>query len=384
MEARERRKKHDGMDIRRRHLLGLGGAVLGSAQPALAASIGAASLTNEGRAARLSLTLEGPLPWEWRVLAEPPRLVLSLPGVNWRGPARLGSAGPVASALFDDEAKELRLNLARPALPRRLPGPAGRLLVEIAPASTEAFAAAARRDMPVAQGSAPALPLVVIDPGHGGYDPGAIGRRGTEEKRLTLAAAQVLRRKLQEGGKCRVAMTRERDEFISLADRVAFARTRDAALLISLHADSAPGAKGASVYTLAETASDPFAAALAQRENNADLAGGLSLPSVPPEVQAILLSLMRQETLGDSARFARVAVRELTRAVPILPKPRREAAFIVLKAPEVPSVLVEMGFLSDPEDEAALRQPEHRALIAASLARAVEAWLGATQRATSG
>ncbi|MCA3302103.1 MAG: N-acetylmuramoyl-L-alanine amidase [Roseomonas sp.] len=388
MASQERREKHDGMGIGRRHFLGLGGVVLGGAKPALAASVNAASLKAEGRVARLSLTLEGPLSWEWRALAEPPRLVLSLPGVTWQGPARLGSAGPVASAVFsavfDDEAKELRLNLARPALPRRLPGPAGRLLVEIAPASSEAFAAAARRDMPLAQGSAPALPLVVIDPGHGGYDPGAIGRRGTEEKRLTLAAAQALRRKLQEGGKCRVAMTRERDEFISLADRVAFARTREAALLISLHADSAPGAKGASVYTLAETASDPLSEALAQRENNADLAGGLSLPSVSPEVQAILLSLMRQETLGDSARFARVAVRELTRAVPILPKPRREAGFIVLKAPEVPSVLVEMGFLSDPEDEAALRKPEHRALIATSLARAVEAWVGSTQRPRPG
>ena len=372
------------MGIGRRHFLGLGGVVLGSAQPALAASVNAASLSTEGRAARLNLALEGPLSWEWRAFIQPSRLVLSLPGVTWQGPARLGPAGPVASAVFDAEAKELRLNLARPALPRRMPGPAGRLLVEITPASTEAFAAAARRETPLAQGSAPALPLVVIDPGHGGYDPGAIGRRGTEEKRLTLAAAQALRRKLQEGGKCRVAMTRERDEFISLADRVAFARTRDAALLISLHADSAPGAKGASVYTLAETASDPFAEALAQRENNADLAGGLSLPSVPPEVQAILLSLMRQETRGDAARFARGAVRELTRAVPVLPKPRREAGFIVLKAPEVPSVLVEMGFLSDPEDEAALRKPEPRALIAASLARAVEAWLGATQRATPG
>jgi len=376
--------KKTGMGIGRRHFLGLGGAVFGGAPSAMAASVGAASLTTEGRAARLALTLEGPLSWEWRALAEPPRLVLSLPGVTWQGPARLGSAGPIASAVFDAEAKALRLNLVRPALPRRLPGPAGRLVVEIAPASTEAFAAASRRDMPLAQGSAPALPLVVIDPGHGGYDPGAIGRRGTEEKRLTLAAAQALRRKLQEGGKCRVAMTRERDEFISLADRVAFARTRDAALLISLHADSAPGAKGASVYTLAETASDPFAAALAQRENNADLAGGLSLPSVPPEVQAILLSLMRQETLGDSARFARVAVRELTRAVSVLHKPRREAGFIVLKAPEVPSVLVEMGFLSDPEDEAALRKPEHRALIATSLARAVETWLATAPRPAPG
>lgn len=369
------------MGLRRRHFLGLSGAILGSAPSAMAASVGTARLTTEGRAARLSLTLEGPLSWEWRALAEPPRLVLALPGVSWQGPARLGPAGPIASAVFDAEAKALRLTLTRPALPRRLPGPAGRLLVEIAPASTDAFAAAARREAPLAQGSAPALPLVVIDPGHGGHDPGAIGRRGTEEKRLTLAAAQALRRKLQEGGKCRVALTRDRDEFISLADRVALARSREAALLISLHADSAPGAKGASVYTLAETASDPLAQALAQRENNADLAGGLSLPSVPPEVQAILLSLMRQETLGDSARFARVAVRELTRAVPVLPKPRREAGFIVLKAPEVPSVLVEMGFLSDPEDEAALRKPEHRALIAASLARAVEAWLASPLRA---
>ena len=376
--------KHYGMRIGRRHFLGLGGAVLGSAQSAMAASVGAASLTTEGRAARLNLTLEGPLSWEWRALAEPPRLVLALPGVSWQGPARLGPAGPIASAVFDAEAKALRLNLTRPALPRRLPGPAGRLLVEIAPASTDAFAAAARREAPLAQGSAPALPLVVIDPGHGGHDPGAIGRRGTEEKRLTLAAAQALRRKLQEGGKCRVALTRDRDEFISLADRVALARSREAALLISLHADSAPGAKGASVYTLAETASDPLAQALAQRENNADLAGGLSLPSVPPEVQAILLSLMRQETLGDSARFARVAVRELTRAVPVLPKPRREAGFIVLKAPEVPSVLVEMGFLSDPEDEAALRKPEHRGLIASSLAKAVEAWLASAPRVAPG
>ena len=108
-------EKHDRMGIGRRHFLGLGGMVLGSAQPALAGSIGAASLTTEGRAARLALALEGPLSWEWRALAEPPRLLLSLPGVTWRGPARLGSAGPVASALFDDEAKELRLNLARPA-----------------------------------------------------------------------------------------------------------------------------------------------------------------------------------------------------------------------------------------------------------------------------
>ena len=373
-----------GFTLGRRYFLGLGGAILGGAPSAKGAGIATASLTAEGSAARLALTLDGQFSWAWRAFAEPPRLVLSLPGVAWQGPARLGPAGPVLAARFDAAAGELRLELARPALPRRLPGPPGRLLMEIAPSSAADFAAATRLRSPLAQGDTPALPLVVIDPGHGGYDPGAIGRRGTEEKRLTLAAAQALRRKLQEGGKCRVAMTREKDEFISLADRVAFARTREAALLISLHADSAPGGRGASVYTLADAASDPLAEALARRENNADLAGGLTLPSVPPEVQAILLSLMRQETRGDAARFARVAVRELTRNVPILPKPRREGSFIVLKAPEVPSVLVEMGFLSDPSDEAALRKPEHRALIAASLARAVEGWLGTQPRSMPG
>ena len=143
-----------------------------------------------------------------------------------------------------------------------------------------------------------------------------------------------------------------------------FARRREAALFVSLHADSAPGARGASVYTLAETASDAMTEALARRENRADLAGGLRLPSVSPEVQRILISLMRQETRAGSARIARLAVRELGEEVPLLPNTHREAAFVVLKAPEIPSALVELGFLSDPRDEAALRRPDHRARLA--------------------
>jgi N-acetylmuramoyl-L-alanine amidase len=222
------------------------------------------------------------------------------------------------------------------------------------------------------------LPLVVIDPGHGGRDPGAIGATtGTQEKQVALAAALELKRRLEASRRCRVALTRARDVFVPLEARLGLARRRDAALLISLHADSAPGARGASVYTLSETASDPFSAALARRENLADLAGGLRLPSVSPEVQRILLSLMRHETRAGSLRMARLAVEELGQAVPLLPNTHREAGFVVLKAPEVPSVLVEMGFLSHPADEAALRRPAHRARIAAALARAVGAWLEA-------
>lgn len=234
---------------------------------------------------------------------------------------------------------------------------------------------------PRARGPArpPALPLVVLDPGHGGRDPGAIGGRNTQEKSVVLACAQELRRLLEASRRCRVAMTRSTDRFVSLAGRVAFARDRQAALFVSLHADSAPGARGASVYTLGE--GDAFATALARRENLADRAGGLRLPSVSPEVQAILLSLMRAETRAGSARMARLVVQEFDGQVPLLPNTHRQAGFVVLKAPEIPSVLVELGFLSHPQDEAALRQPEHRARLARALSRAIQSWVARTQRA---
>ncbi|UPY37844.1 N-acetylmuramoyl-L-alanine amidase [Sediminicoccus sp. KRV36] len=223
--------------------------------------------------------------------------------------------------------------------------------------------------------------MVVLDPGHGGADPGAIGPAGTEEKRITLPLALELKRVLEASGRCRVAMTRSRDVFVPLARRVELARQREAALLLSIHADAMPAGqggslRGASVYTLAETATDPLAAALARRENLADRAGGLRLPSVSPEVQRILLSLMRQETRAGSERLARLTVNALDGDVPLLNQPLRRAQFVVLKAPDVPSALVECGFLSNPAEEALLRRPEHRARIAAALAEAVHGFLG--------
>lgn len=226
------------------------------------------------------------------------------------------------------------------------------------------------------------LPLVIIDAGHGGRDPGTIGARGTLEKRITLAATLELQRRLEAGGRCRVGLTRSRDVFVPLGDRISLARQRDAALFLSLHADSAPGARGASVYTLSETASDAQSAALARRENAADRAGGLRLPSVPPEVSRILSSLMRHETRVGSERLARLAVASLEGEVALLPNAHRRAGFAVLKAPDVPAALVELGFLSSPADEAALNRPAHRAKLAVALAEAVHGFLGA--RAAAG
>ena len=224
------------------------------------------------------------------------------------------------------------------------------------------------------------LPLVVLDPGHGGADPGAIGAAGTQEKRIVLAVAQELRRRLEAGGRVRVALTRGRDVFVPLAERVAIARRREAALFLSIHADSAPAgqaqARGASIYTLAETASDPFSAALARRENQADQAGGLRLPSVSPEVQRILLSLMRAETRQASERLARQTMQAMQGDLPLLTNPHRRAGFVVLKAPDVPSALVEIGFLSHPADEALLNRAAWRARVADSLADGVHAFVG--------
>ncbi len=239
----------------------------------------------------------------------------------------------------------------------------------LAAAGLSAPAAAQNRRRP-----AP-LPLVVLDPGHGGKDPGTIGVSGTQEKRITLAAGLELKRVLEATGRCRVALTRGRDVFVPLNGRVDFARKRDAALFVSLHADSAPGARGASVYTLSDRASDSLSAGLARRENQADLRGGLRLPPVSPEVERILFSLVRQETRAGSDRMANSVVRALGGEVPLLPNTHRQAAFAVLKAPEIPSVLVEMGFLSDRRDEAALKLPAHRAKVARALAQGIHGWL---------
>ncbi len=255
---------------------------------------------------------------------------------------------------------------------------------------------------PVLRRLPPPLPLVMLDPGHGGKDPGAIGATGTYEKHVALAAAQELQHHLAGAGRCRVELTRGRDVFIPLQDRVAIAQRRGARLFLSLHADalSDSGVRGASVYTLSDTASDPQTAALARRENSADRFGGPSFQDMPPAIASILGSLVRQETRAGSAGIARHLVGAMRAGgeqpggrhppgsqpggrqagIGLLAHPARHAGFMVLRAADIPSALVEMGFMSNLQDEAALRHQEYRARVAAALARAVEGFLGGPDR----
>lgn len=227
--------------------------------------------------------------------------------------------------------------------------------------------------------AAPPKPLVVLDPGHGGKDPGAIGYSGTYEKHVAFATANELKRQLEATGRVRVALTRGRDVFIPLEHRVDFAQSLGAALFISMHADAIrdPAVHGASVYTLATAASDAQSAALARRENSADRFGGPQFRTASPEVAQILASLVRQETRSGSARLQRNVVSSFDAGLPLLSNPARHAGFVVLKAPDIPSVLVEMGFMSNPRDETALRQAAHRARIATAMTRAVTGYFGA-------
>jgi len=222
-------------------------------------------------------------------------------------------------------------------------------------------------------------PLIVIDPGHGGHDPGATGVTGTLEKDVTLASALALKASLEAVGRYRVELTRAKDQYIAPEDRADIARDLGANLFLSMHADqlSDPNVRGASVYTLAKRASDLETAALADRENGPGSDDGMRMDHVAPEVSEILASLAARETRTASARIARQLVLDLQRRLPVLPSPERHANFLVLRAPDIPSVLIEMGFLSNPADETALNDPDHRAVIARAMTRAVGAWFAA-------
>jgi N-acetylmuramoyl-L-alanine amidase len=219
-------------------------------------------------------------------------------------------------------------------------------------------------------------PLVVIDPGHGGRDPGAESPHvGTPEKDITLALALAMRDALATTGRVRVALTREDDSYRGLDERYQIARRLDADLFISVHADAAPAndaAHGATIYTLSEVASDRQAALLAQRENSADRIAGTRL-SGDAAVNAILIDLAQRESMNVSAEFARLLYREAAPVFPFRPAWHRFAAFIVLMAPDMPSILFESGYLTNPVDAAYISSPEGRRQIAEGMRRAVEA-----------
>jgi N-acetylmuramoyl-L-alanine amidase len=344
---------------------------------------------------RIVLDLSEPIEFSLFTLADPYRIVLDFPLVAWRAPPdAMTQAGGLLSGLrygqFRPGTSRLVLDLASPALVKRatLLRPSGeyghRLLLDLTPADRAAFLLTV--GAPKAPPEAPAAPssaarridrkrIIVIDAGHGGVDPGTIGPSGLYEKDLVLDYAVELKRRLLASRRYEVVMTREDDMFLSLGERVRIAQQSGGDLFISIHADSIENGdvRGGAVYTLSETASDAEAERLATRENKSDAIAGLQLDRHDIEVVSILISLAQRETMNYSARFANLLVPELEREkVRVRRKPHRFAGFRVLKAPDVPSVLVELGYLSNPKEERTLRSTQGRAAVTSAIVAAVE------------
>ncbi len=353
-------------------------------------------------------------------LTDPNRVVIDLPEVEWSfGEENLPPAKGVVSSLrwglFQPGQSRVVLDLVQPANVKQaflLPpnGQAGwRFVLDLQETSITQFLAAAGPEKrigslksapdpapPTVQEAslrpAPPAPskeveraqkVIVIDPGHGGVDPGAIGASGVYEKNITLAAAREFRDILQKSGKFKVVLTRDRDIFLPLRDRFEVARRHQADLFISLHADSikSPNVRGLSVYTLSEKASDSEAAALADKENKADIIAGIDLSHESVEVTNILIDLAQRETMNFSSRIAEHLIEELKRDVKLLPRSHRFAGFAVLKAPDVPSILIEMGYLSNAEEERLLRQASYRGKLGKALERTLDGFFSRTQKA---
>lgn len=342
----------------------------------------------------LELGLSQPVPWRVRLMDAPPRLLLDFRELDFAAlPAGLGAApGVVAvrSGLLEPGWSRLVVEMdgprtvAQAAMRTGLPDGSARLSVRLEPADAEAFAGAAARPdpsgwRPVApspqpRGSGPLT--VVLDPGHGGIDPGA-EHGGLREADLMLTFARELREALLRAGGFTVAMTREEDVFVSLDARVRIARAAGADVFLSLHADALPDgqARGATVYTLAEEASDAASAALAARHDRADLLAGVDLSGQDDLIAQVLMSIARTETAPRTERLADALVAGITDATGRMHRrPHQWAAFSVLRAPDIPSALIELGFLSNPDDRARLSDPEWRARFAAGIVAGLQDW----------
>ena len=278
---------------------------------------------------------------------------------------------------------------AKPAVAKAAPKPAPEAAVvavmtskTVAPAEMKALPVALTNTVPATQKLEQALKqehaghprLIAIDPGHGGVDPGTEGVDGSFEKDITLATGLALKHALEATGRYKVVMTRADDTFIPLQERVAIARTAGAELFISLHCDAKEGeGHGATVYTLSQTASDAVSARLAASENSADAVGGIKL-AAEGDVANILISLSTRDSLNQSNRFASLVVGELDQHNIRLQEigPHRAAGFAVLKAPDMPSVLIEMGYLSDETDNKLLENPKHQAAFSTAVLAGID------------
>lgn len=357
---------------------------------------GASSLRAEGGALEIDLAIGQPVPWRVRVLDDPPRLVLDTREVDWTGADRLALPGEMVAALRGGTLRpgwsRLVLELRAPMLPvlaemRTARAPA-HVRLRLEPAAGADFAREAAlpepaewalprpADLPAPAPAGQGPITIALDPGHGGIDPGA-EHGDYREAALMLTFARELKELLLRDGRFRVVMTRDEDVFVPLEARISIARRAGAQVLVSLHADAlAEGeAQGATIYTLAEDASDAAARALAERHARDDLLAGIDLSAQDDVVATVLMDMARVETAPRTARLAQALADAIRGAgLRMHRHPLQEAGFSVLKAPDVPSVLVEVGFLSSPRDLARLGDPEWRARMEGALRDGLAAW----------
>jgi N-acetylmuramoyl-L-alanine amidase len=405
--------RSSGVRIARAALFWLGLAFVMTAGPAAHAQVPVASavrVEETGQGARLVFTLSSPAQAAAYVMAGPDRVIIDVPELNFQLPPRTGQAeAPVKGkksnkiiasfrfGLFAQGKSRIVVDLGRPALVARVASVSRadglvELQIELREADPAAFTQAARmttneavaRDLmadapakPVARPD-PRRPMVVIDPGHGGIDAGAQGKKNVIEKDVVFDFSRELKAHLEATGRYRVAMTRNTDIFVPLARRVKIARESGADLFISIHADTisdtGAGVSGATVYTVSDKASDKEAAKLAEKENLADAAAGLEGVDDSGDVSDILFDLTRRETRTYSHAFARTLVNYWSEAGRLNKNPHRSAGFLVLKAPDVPSVLLELGYLSNEKDSASMATSEWRVKAAAAMVRAVDSF----------
>jgi N-acetylmuramoyl-L-alanine amidase len=362
-----------------------------------------ARVAGDERRTRLIVDLTGSVTQTSFILADPNRVVIDLPEVDFALPAAAGHAGRgLVSAyrfgLIAPGKSRIVLDLTEPATIDKAfvldpaDGQPARLVIDLVKATRpQMLAAIAAQQKPLAEaepagkpaGGQAGLPVIVIDPGHGGIDSGAVSPKGEAEKAIVLGFAKTLAAKLTETGHYKAVLTRDDDSFVSLSGRIDVARANNAALFISIHADTLPdpfGVRGATIYTLSDTASDAESARYAEKENRADLIAGVDLSAEPDDVADILIDLTRRETKSFSNQFAKLLTDAFKEAATLNKNPRRFAGFKVLKAPDVPSVLLELGYLSNRQDAALLTSEDWRAKAATAVTGAIDGFFTSRAR----
>lgn len=352
-----------------------------------------ARLAGDASRTRLVIDLNRKVEVRAYQIANPNRIIVDLPEVTFDLPVGAGkkSRGLVAAYRYGNFAPgkaRIVIDLREPAnidkafvIPAVEDQPA-RLVIDLVRTDAASFlkqAIVPEKPQPKAQVQQPPAdlrPLIVIDPGHGGPDTGAIARTGDEEKEVVLQVAKQLRAELLKTNRYRVLMTRDDDTFVPLDERVSIARTNAAALFISVHADSLSKgtgeASGATVYTVSERASDKEAQSLADKENRADILAGYNLAAQPDDVANILFNLAQRDTMNASAMFARTLVGTLKKSARLHKSPLKSAGFVVLRSPEVPSVLLELGYLSSPADLKQMTSEAWREKVSRSVVEAID------------